>query len=343
MTTLAEPQVAQIGWLRDAPFDRFFIFGISGIALVSGVVVTLEPGLFAPILAVDLWLLGYHHVISTFTRLCFDASSFRQHRFLVLGLPVIVIFAVFLLIGGVGLWTVTTLYFYWQWFHYTRQSWGISQIYRRKANGLVSEEPRSLELIFYLLPLWGILNRSHQNADTFLGLELWLLPIPGVVVDLVGIAAGVALTWWVVGRVILWYRGRLPIAHTQYMVSHFAVFYVGYVAIESMDAGWLVLNIWHNAQYIALVWFYNSNRFKKGVDPSARFLSTISQARNTWLYLVVCVVLSTVAYLAVDSLVAALIAPIVIFQAANFHHYIVDGLIWKVRRESTRRTLGITS
>ncbi|NJR71545.1 MAG: alpha/beta fold hydrolase, partial [Synechococcales cyanobacterium CRU_2_2] len=36
--------------------------------------------------------------------------------------------------AGLGLWSIVTLYLYWQWFHYTRQSWGISQVYRRKAS-----------------------------------------------------------------------------------------------------------------------------------------------------------------------------------------------------------------
>ncbi len=44
-----------------------------------------------PILVADLWLLGDHHVVSTFARPCFDAGSFRQYRFFVTGLPLIVL------------------------------------------------------------------------------------------------------------------------------------------------------------------------------------------------------------------------------------------------------------
>ncbi len=42
MTTWAQPLQAPAGWLRGARFDRFFIIGIAGIALGSGLVVTLE-------------------------------------------------------------------------------------------------------------------------------------------------------------------------------------------------------------------------------------------------------------------------------------------------------------
>src|SRR5215213_8309567 len=34
---------------------------------------------------------------------------------------------------AVGTWILTTVYLYWQWWHYTRQSYGVSRIYQRKA------------------------------------------------------------------------------------------------------------------------------------------------------------------------------------------------------------------
>jgi len=33
----------------------------------------------------------------------------------------------------------------------------------------------------------------------------------------------------------------------------------------------LVLNIWHNAQYVLFVWAFNTNRFKGSLDEKARF------------------------------------------------------------------------
>ena len=40
------------------------------------------------------------------------------------------------------------------------------------AGDLVDEGPRSNTLVFYLLPLWGILKRSHQAPDAFLGIDM---------------------------------------------------------------------------------------------------------------------------------------------------------------------------
>ena len=70
-------------WLRNARFDSAFILGGIGLALLSGTVVVIEPSLFYPILLLDLWVLGYPHVIATFTRLCFDRASFEERKGLV--------------------------------------------------------------------------------------------------------------------------------------------------------------------------------------------------------------------------------------------------------------------
>lgn len=343
MTVATESVAIAPGWLRRPAFDVNFIIGITALALVSGWVVVEVPALFMPILLADLWLLGYHHVIATYTRLCFDRESFRAHRFLAVGLPPIVIAGVLLLAVTVGLWAVATLYLYWQWFHYTRQSWGVAQVYRRKAGGLADENPAVAKVVFYLLPLWGILHRSYQDPGTFLSMELKVIPVPEFAVDLVGAAALVALGWWLLVRAYMWWNGRLPLAHTLYMLSHFAIFYVGYIVIDDINYGWLVLNVWHNAQYIVFVWMYNANRFKSGVDPKAKLLSTMSQERNLWLYLVVCLGITTVLYTALETTIVALPVFVLIYQAINFHHYVVDGVIWKVRRKSLQRTLGIAS
>jgi hypothetical protein len=108
-----------------------------------------------------------------------------------------------------------------------------------------------------------------------------------------------------------------------------------------VDCGWLVLNVWHNAQYLLFVWMFNANRFKDGVDPEDRLLSTISEEQRTLLYTGVCLAISTALYLAIGHVAAVLPVALVTYQAINFHRYVVDGVIWKVRKKSLRETLQI--
>ena len=344
-TAAAIPQTR--GWLVNARFDGAFIFGTAALGLASGAAVLANPGLFPLILMLDLWLLGYHHVISTYTRLCFDGQSLRQHRFLVFVLPVLVLAGVIAAAAGFGLWVLGSVYLYWQWFHYTRQSWGVSQVYRRKAQGAEMESERFLKWVFYLLPATGILYRSHQQPEVFLGLEVRVLPVPEFAVWMFAAATAISLAGFAWSRFMMWRRGTLPVVHTAYMVSHIVVFGVGYLLIEDITFGWLVINVWHNAQYIFFVWMFNNKKHGGGIDPSARFLSTISQTKNWPVYLLVCLVISTTIYAGIAlgaGLLAAIAVPaIVIYQTINFHHYIVDGLIWKARKAPMQKTLGLSA
>lgn len=101
MTEIQIPLAPSPGWLVGKRFDFGFIVGVAALALASGIVVLMQPALFPIILMLDLWFLGYHHVVSTFTRLCFDKESARQHRFLIFQLPVIVL--VFCIAAGWGI------------------------------------------------------------------------------------------------------------------------------------------------------------------------------------------------------------------------------------------------
>ena len=333
-------------WLLGARFDLSFLLGIPAVAIATGAITLWQPHLFVPILVFDLWFLGYHHVIATYTRLCFDRKSFSEHwPMLLLLLPAVAIVTL-AVAHSFGVWTIVTVYFYWQWFHYTRQSWGISRAYRGKDRSALYEEGWLDQAIFYALPVLGVLSRSHQNSDTFIGLELRMVPVPMAMVSAAAAATAILLAIWFWRRFQAARQGRLALAHTVYMGTHFLIFAVGYLFIEDITIGWLVINIWHNAQYVLFVWMFNSRRFKDGVDPKAWFLSYISQPQRLWLYLTICLLITGVIYLGIIGTLnafffAGLWGTIVLYQIVNFHHYIVDSRIWKIRKEPIRRTIGL--
>ena len=91
-----------VGWLRNPSFDLAFVAGIALLSLLVGFYVVFNPSAFAPIFVVNGWLLGYHHVTSTYTRLIFDRDSIVEHRFLLTWLPLIVLASV--IAASVGSW-----------------------------------------------------------------------------------------------------------------------------------------------------------------------------------------------------------------------------------------------
>ena len=332
----------EAGWLRSPAFDVHFIGTIAVLAIATGVAAWCNEGLFRWFLFLDLWFLGYHHVVSTFTRLCFDKQSFQENRFLVIQLPILVLAGTIAAVYFFGNWTLATTYLYWQWFHYTRQSYGIERMYRRKADQRAYFNDNLTKQVLYIVPLFGILYRSWQKPATFLGSEVFVLPVPTWLMAVAGVAAGALTVYWVARQVWAFSEGRFAKAHFAYVVSHLAIFLFGYVLIDDITNGWLVINIWHNAQYILFVWWFNNKRFEKGVDPKSQFLSTISQNENFLIYMAICLGISTLVYAPLISANSAYQASTTSFtvnalMVLNFHHYIVDGIIWKRKRMKPKK------
>ena len=336
---LTRPRVVP-GWLRAPAFDLGFIVGVTLLAVLAGFVAASGSRWLELIVILDLWLLGYHHVISTYTRLCFDAQSLKRHWFLVFGLPPIVLAAVVTLVLGFGAWAVVTIYFYWQWFHYTRQSWGVSRAYRGAAGGKLPEAEWLNYAVIYVPATWGVLSRSGSGFRSVPFHAGPMIAVPELVVTIAGIASAAVVGAWIVLRLGAVRRGNVPMAHTLYVVSHVVVFFIGYIVIDDITAGWVVANVWHNAQYILFVWWFNNQPLRGAHRPNARVLSLLSQGSNFALYMGVCLAISSCLYTAIAAwlpyiALPALAAAAIVYQTINFHHYIVDAVIWRRRKAAT--------
>ncbi|MDT8321570.1 MAG: hypothetical protein RQ826_13685 [Xanthomonadales bacterium] len=339
---------AATGALHSPPFDALLIGGTLAIALTAWSLVHIDPVLFGTILALDLWLLGYHHVIATYTRLAPDLQTVRDHRFLIFVLPVLVLAGVVAMASMIGIIAVASTYLYWQWWHYLRQSEGISKAYLGKCGRAEAGRDPFLRIFFYGLPLASFLTMIDRQPSYFLNMPVFTFGIADALLHLVwAVALGAAAVFfWRTRR--QWRRGEFSIAYTAYLASHVTIFLVGYALTESIDYGWLAINIWHNAQYLLFVWLFNRRRYKDGVQSRGWFLSFISQPNRWWLYFLALFTLTTVFYFLVDEVIAlvqstyAIPLTIIAYQTINFHHYIVDSLIWKLRKPVLRKNLGLS-
>ncbi|TGM72897.1 hypothetical protein EHR01_16870 [Leptospira mtsangambouensis] len=327
-------------------FDIGFIFGITMLACTMASVTVVWPLLFIPMLTVHSWLFGYEHLWSTYTRLLFHTEDRNRYKALIWIVPPIVFF-VLLTIGKTwGLKGIYLTYFIGQFFHTVRQSWGITQAYRRQAGGMSWDSERLSEWTIWSIPIWGFLHRSAQRPNEFLFQEFWLPPVPWFVVHLVGIITITLWLYWAYTRLIAFRRNELALGHTLFMISHLIVFYLGYIWIEELCSGWLLVNVWHNVQYIAYVWIYNQKRFVIGIDTNAKVLSWLSQRGlgHTILYFIFTIALALPMYyllpeigFTLDGFFQNQLVPmaVVLVMSFTFHHYIVDGVIWKRRHLQT--------
>lgn len=338
-----------LGLLAGPKFDSALIAGTFFLAMLAWIAVHIRPELFWPILVLDLWLLGYHHVIATYTRLASDLQTIRQHRFLIFGLPFLVLGAVLLLANTLGIVAVASTYLYWQWWHYLRQSEGISKAYLGKAGISQAGSDPLLRVAFYGLPLASFLTMVDRQPGTFLNMPIWTFPVPDVILNLLwACSIGAALVFAFRWRAA-WRAGKFKWAYPAFLVSHISIFLIGYAGTEDINHGWLAINIWHNSQYLLFVWLFNQRRYKDGVQKQGWLMSFLSQPGRGWLYFLALFAATSVFYFSIDSVIDliqssyAIPLTIIFYQAINFHHYVVDSLIWKLRRKPIKQTLGLSA
>ena len=339
-TTIPAPRVSLAtprACIRSEAFDAVLLIVPLATALTAAAAVLSNPALFKALLIADLWLLGYHHVVATYTRLAFTSETFRKNRFLAFDLLVLVIAATLALAFTAGAWVVATAFLYLQWFHYMRQGYGLARMYfRASPEGQVAGSRDIVtDLLIYLVPIYAIAARSATMGDTFLDLPVKTLVFPAEAITALGFAAGVAGVMWTLRTALAFTRGTLDGMYASFVLSHVAIFIVGYIAIENSDTGWLAINIWHNFQYVLVVWMMNAKKYA-GIEPATSFIARISQPRRIAGYFLSCIAISTAIYLALGQFVLAfgggMALTVGIYMGINFHHYVVDALIWKRRR-----------
>src|SRR5262245_26719701 len=330
-------------YIRSEEFDTTLLVAPLFAGLTAAAIVSANARLYPLLLVADLWLLGYHHVIATYTRLAFDGQSLRRNRFLAVDLLLIVTGISLMVAMTVGAWVIASAFLYLQWFHYMRQGYGIARMYfRATPQGQVPDaRDWATDLVIYLIPLYGIAARSSTMGQEFLGLPVRTLVLPDAVILLLSALAAGAIAVWI-GRIVRQVMNdTLDFAYTLFVVSHVAVFLAAYVVITDVNTGWLCINVWHNFQYVLVVWMSNAKRYANGIDPSARLLSRISQPGRVIAYFATCLAITTVVYFALNQFTVAVLGgglavSVGIYMGINFHHYVVDALIWKKRRAVAR-------
>jgi len=328
-------------WLRSRPFDLFFIFGIAGLTLLCGFVISNDDHYITTIASLNVLLLATPHFISTYTRIAFDRKSARKYLFLIFPLPLLVLSVVALMAFSAGGWFITAVYLYWQWWHFARQNYGISRIYLSKAASVYTPHPFWDNYALYALPLCGILYRSYQQPHGYLGREIRTIPVPLELVYAMGAVAAVllvmqAIHWWKAHR-----QRTLPVPYFLYVLSHYGVFLTCYLLIPNISYGWLAFNIWHNMQYISFVWLYNNQRLKSGQIPDRTMLADCSKGKTLWIYLLIIIAMAGILNFMVgltstqaSKVYAVLPWALIVSMSVSFHHYIVDAIVWKRKRRA---------
>lgn len=299
--------------------------------------------------AVNTWVMALgsigHH-LPGMLRAYGDRALFRRFRTRFLLAPA-ALAALCIGFDANGLHAIVFIAFAWGVWHGMMQTYGFARIYAAKSG---ASDAWSARLDFALLAAWfaaGVLLSPYRV--TFLidtGAQCGL-PFPSETLVhalrwMAIAAAAAASAAWLAGAALAWRAGRRPSpARLLLIAGSIAFWWFANVRVRHPLLGMPLFEVFHDVQYLAIVWAFNRRR----ADASGKELAPSLRAlfRPTW-GAVAAYVVAVAAYGALG-----LVQPEGTFggvwngllAASQLLHFYYDGFIWKVRERDTGAALGV--
>src|SRR5437764_8796373 len=280
-----------------------------------------------------------------------DRALFERFRWRFIIAPI------FLLAVCVGFyfWDIKTIpvvmiVFIWGIWHGMMQTYGFGRIYDAKIGSFAAPTRR---LDFAMCGVWfaaGVILSPARMTDTLEGFYGCGLPFitPGGIHALQQtlLFAAVAVSiLWLANYVRMWVAGtRQNPVKLALFVTSVAFWWCCNNGVANILAGIALFEVFHDVQYLSLVWIYNRNRVEKdqNIGGFMRFVFRRSGSL-VGLYLGLIFAYGSLAYfnsqLQIDTIKRVLTG---VVSASALLHFYYDGFIWKVRESSTRQSLGLT-
>jgi 2-polyprenyl-6-methoxyphenol hydroxylase-like FAD-dependent oxidoreductase len=323
-------------WIISARQDLLWFQGsvLAGLALLSFFAwsAPVVPGasLGQPaLLALVLWgvLFDGTHVVGTYARSYLAPDSDSRA-----GLPgawswgLLAVGPAAALAGG-GLFPYFLLGAYlWAYYHLVRQHWGFVALYRRRA-GPGAGPARLDQALLWTAALHPYLRFSLTPAYAGSGLPLL---VPAAAVAPLRLALDVAAVLLALALLGAWIRlaaaRRLAPGPQHLLIAVVAGFHaVAFALLSDLLAIMATLTIFHNLQYHRIVWHYEAGKGRRPLGSWPLYLGAGLGLGLLWYGPRV-----VGAHLAGPSLLGNVCLGF--GWGLAFHHYLVDGRIWRIRR-----------
>ena len=371
---------ARSPWIVGPRYDLGWFFG--GV-VISLLVLGLSLGAGVPIVVLWwIWLLAFDgpHIAAAFTRTYVDREEWRKRRgVLVLSLFTLAVGPAFL---GLNLLTGSKQPFllflglaaFYGYYHIVRQHYGFLALYKARSRDF-GRLDLHLDKWFLYVGCWAPyfwFIFTHPRARVLIGLSAGeptgplerAVPVALLVLWFLAFAAFLA-------RLAVRFRERIRRPHGAYLLLT-VLLYGGvyflvarleplYAASTGPDQDFLLLSIlvtvFHNVQYLGLVWFHNRNRYRSR-DHGFGLASTLNRSFPRFLY--ACVLFSLAIYFLsacstgvfprCQILLDAKLGPftanevgLAFWWGLAVNHYYLDQKIWRIRGDDElKRNLGLS-
>lgn len=245
---------------------------------------------------------------------------------------------------------IILIVFFWGVWHGMMQTYGFCRIYDAKTGSFATLTRR---LDFATCATWfaaAVILSPQRMADT---LETYyasggpFIPpslLHGAQQIILGLAIAVAVLF-LFNFSRMWVEGKRPNpVKLALLTTTIAYWWYCNNGVANILAGIALFEVYHDVQYLSLVWIYNRSRVEKdsSIGGFMRFVFRRSGSL-VGLYIGLIFAYGSIAYfnanLEIETVKRVLTG---IVAASGLLHFYYDGFIWKVRERSTRENLGLT-
>ena len=239
--------------------------------------------------------------------------------------------------------------FFWGVWHGMMQTYGFCRIYDAKMGSFA---PLTRRLDFATCAIWfaaAVLLSPQRMGDTLETyyasggpfLPPWLLQDARQIMIVAAIGVSVLFLY---NFSRMWAEGQRPNpVKLALLITSISFWWYCNNGVTNILAGIALFEVFHDVQYLSLVWIYNRNRVEKdrSIGGFMRFVFRRSGSL-VGLYIGLVFAYGSLAYfnsrLEIDTIKRVLTG---IVAASGLLHFYYDGFIWKVRERSTRQHLGL--
>ena len=278
-----------------------------------------------------------------------DRALFERFRWRFICAPVFLL-AVCVAFTWWDLKGIILIVFFWGVWHGMMQTYGFCRIYDAKMGSFAALTRR---LDFATCAIWfaaAVLLSSSRMTDTLRFYYACGGPYipPAILHNLqqLILAAAIAVSFFfLVNFLRMWAQGNRPNpVKVALLTTSIGFWWYCNNGVTNILAGIALFEVFHDVQYLSLVWIYNRNRVEKdsSIGGFMRFIFRRSGAL-AGLYVGLVFAYGSLCFLKdhveIDTIKRFLTG---VVAASGLLHFYYDGFIWKVRERATRESLGLT-